>query len=116
MKRLVIYMVIVLLVSTSLAWWADNPGAVTINWLDREIHTSFAVLFFIVAFILAVGLALQSLWKWAKREMPVVGENKHLNQVMNADTLSQHFQFACAVAVMERLLPPVNFSHDRSLQ
>ena len=90
MRRLVIYMVIVLVVSISLAWWADNPGAVTISWLGRDIHTSFAVLFFIIAFVLAVALVLQSLWKWAKREMPVVGENKHLKrQQRGLDTLNK---------------------------
>lgn len=80
MKRLVIYMVIILVVSTSLAWWADHPGAVIISWLDFEIYTSFAVLFFMVALLLAFGLVIQSLWNWAKREMPIVGGNKHLRR------------------------------------
>ncbi|MCH8347290.1 MAG: tetratricopeptide repeat protein [Proteobacteria bacterium] len=80
MKRLVIYMVIILAISISLAWWADHPGAVTISWLGHDIYTSFAVLFFMVALLLAFGLVIQSLWNWAKRELPVVGENKHLRR------------------------------------
>ncbi len=83
-------MVIVLAVSTSLAWWADHPGAVTISWLGREIHTTFAFLFFAVALLLAIGLVLQSLWNWAKREMPVVGENKNLRrQERGLETLNK---------------------------
>ena len=73
-------MVIVSAISISLAWWADHPGAVTISWLGHDIYTSFAVLFFLVALLLAFGLVIQSLWNWAKREMPVVGENKHLRR------------------------------------
>jgi HemY protein len=73
-------MVIILVVSTSLAWWADHPGAVIISWLEFEIYTSFAVLFFMVALLLAFGLVIQSLWNWAKREMPIVGGNKHLRR------------------------------------
>ena len=80
MARLFIYMVIVLGVAWLLALWAGNPGTVTISWRNFEINTSFAALVFAGAGVLTIGLLLQKLYVWAKREFPVFGENKHLKR------------------------------------
>ena len=80
MFRLFIYMVIVLGVAWFLSQWAGNPGTVTISWQNLEINTSFAVLVFAVAGVLTVGLLLQKLYVWAKREFPVIGKNRHMKR------------------------------------
>lgn len=80
MFRLFIYMVIVLGVAWFLSQWAGNPGTVTISWQNLEINTSFAVLVFAVAGVLTIGLLLQKLYVWAKREFPVIGENRHMKR------------------------------------
>lgn len=80
MLRLFIYMAMVLGVAWLLALWAGNPGTVTITWQNLEINTSFAVLVFAIAGFLTIGLLAQKLYMWAKREMPIIGENKHLKR------------------------------------
>ena len=80
MRRLILYLVLALLAAAALAWWVDNPGAVTITWFSWQIDTSFAVLVFLIAFALALGLVIQWLYLWARREMPVIGENRHLRR------------------------------------
>lgn len=80
MLRLTIYVILALFVAASVAWWVDYPGEVTINWRVWEIHTSFAALVFIFAGLLGIGLGLQSLWHWLRRDMPLVGENRHLTR------------------------------------
>ena len=80
MWRLILYLVLALIVAAGLAWWVDNPGAVTITWFSWQVDTSFAALVFILAGLLALGLLIQAAYLWAKREMPVVGENRHLQR------------------------------------
>lgn len=80
MIRLTIYIILALLIAASLAWWIDAPGAVSITWRSWQIDTTFAFLVFLVAGLLAVGLLIQALWHWARRDMPLIGENRHLNR------------------------------------
>ncbi|MEE8294499.1 MAG: tetratricopeptide repeat protein [Sphingomonadales bacterium] len=80
MVRLAIYIFLALLVAVALAWWLDAPGEVTINWRGGQYYTSFAAIVFFTAFLLGVALLLQSLWHWVRRDMPLVGENRHLTR------------------------------------
>lgn len=116
MRRLVITLIVVLVVASSLAWWADHPGYVTITWETWRIDTSFAVLVFFAALLLAAGLALQALYHWAKRDLPFVGENRHLRrQRRGLDALNRAIVALAAgdgraarklVKKAQRLLPP----------
>jgi len=80
MLRLTLYIILALLITASLAWWLDAPGAVAIDWRGWQINTSFVVLVFLFAGLLAIGLLIQALWHWARRDMPLIGENRHLNR------------------------------------
>lgn len=116
MWRLVLYLVLALAVAAGLAWWIDNPGAVTIHWFSWQIDTSFAALVFILAGILALGLLIQAAYIWAKREMPLVGENRHLyrqqrglkilNQAIIALAAGDGREARRLVLKAQKLLPP----------
>lgn len=80
MVRLAIYIVLALFVAVAIAWWLDAPGEVTINWRAHQYNTSFAAIVFFTAFLLGVALLIQSLWHWIRRDMPLVGENRHLTR------------------------------------
>lgn len=80
MVRLAIYIFIALVVAYTLSWWLDAPGEVTINWRGGEYYTSFAAMVFFTAVLLSIGLLLQGLWHWVRRDMPLVGESRHLTR------------------------------------
>ena len=121
MMRLIIYLVVVLGAAWLLSWWVDNPGMVTIVWGDREVNTSFAILVLGVAALLAIGLLLQKLYVWAKREMPIVGENRHLRrQERGLEALNKAIVALAAgdgvnarklAGVASKLLPPQPMMH-----
>ncbi len=78
MVRLAIYIFFALLVAVALAWWLEAPGEVTINWRGGQYYTSFAAIVFFTAVLLGIALLLQKFWYWIRRDMPLVGENRHL--------------------------------------
>ncbi|MEL7303787.1 MAG: heme biosynthesis HemY N-terminal domain-containing protein, partial [Pseudomonadota bacterium] len=56
MIRVVIFLAFVALLATGLAWLADRPGTLVINWEGREIQTT--VFHAIVGLAILIGLAI----------------------------------------------------------
>src|SRR5690242_1138904 len=54
MIRIIIFLVLIGVISLGIAWLADRPGEVTIQWLGFQIQTSIMV----AVFAIAMGTAL----------------------------------------------------------
>ncbi len=121
MIRLITILIVALLVGAGLAWLADNPGQVVINWQSWLVETSLAVLGFAIAVLLAVGLMVQKIWYWARRELPFVGVQRHLRQQRRGlDAMNQTVLALSSgriddaeklIAKTKRLLPPQPMLH-----
>ena len=62
MTRLVLFLLGVLAVATGLAWLADRPGSLLINWEGYEVETSvFRAAVIFAALLAALGVALSIL-------------------------------------------------------
>lgn len=68
MIRIILFLALLTAAAAGLAWFADNPGSVTVNWLDHEAETSVfqavvmltiaaAALWLVIAFISAIVTA-----------------------------------------------------------
>lgn len=71
MIRLVVYFALVAAAATGLAWVADRPGSLTVEWLGYDIRTSvfiaaIVLIVFVAAFLLAVWLGFLT-WTAPKR-------------------------------------------------
>ena len=121
MIRLITILIVALLVGAGLAWLADNPGQVVINWQSWLVETSLAVLAVAIAMLLAVVLLVQNIWYWARRELPFVGVQRHLRQqrrgldAMNQTVLALSSgridEAEKLIAKTKRLLPPQPMLH-----
>src|SRR5271166_443741 len=60
MIRLIFYFVLVAAAATGLAWFADRPGSLTLEWLGYDIRTSV----FVAAIVLAIFFAAFALAVW----------------------------------------------------
>ncbi len=121
MRRLILYTVLALLLAAGLAWMADHPGLVTIDWQGWRLETSFTVLVFLAAGVLFTAMGIQALIAKARRDLPFVGANRHLRRQRKG--LSHLNRAAIALAVgeaskaegllrkAERLLPPQPLTH-----
>jgi HemY protein len=61
MFKAFLYLLLVAGAALGLAWFAENPGSLTLNWLNREIETSVfvaAIVIFSVASLLLMAIAL----------------------------------------------------------
>jgi HemY protein len=63
MVRLILYFALVAGIATGLAWVADRPGSLTVDWLGYEVKTSvfiggLVLIIFFAAFVLAVWLGI----------------------------------------------------------
>ena len=54
MIRLILFLVLVALMATGLAWLADRPGELVVNWQGWELRTSV----FLSVVMLGIGLGL----------------------------------------------------------
>jgi HemY protein len=63
MWRVVIFLVTAALIALALAWFADEPGAVTVTWLGYRIDTSPMVAAFAVALIAAFFVIVWSIYR-----------------------------------------------------
>lgn len=61
MIRLVVYLIAILALATGLAWLADRPGSLVLNWQGYEIETSVFRAIVILALLLTAGLFLWSM-------------------------------------------------------
>ena len=59
MLRLVAFLLVVLVVASGLAWLADRPGQLVINWENQQIETS---VFHAVVIVVAVMALLGVVW------------------------------------------------------
>lgn len=62
MIKIIIYVLSLAVFVTIAVWFAETPGAVTIEWLGWRIDTSVAILFALMAAILVIGTVLIRLW------------------------------------------------------
>jgi HemY protein len=79
-RGVVFKLIIILALGSTIAWLANHPGLVAIDWEGWHIEASLAVLAGLVALMLAGGLLVQSLWRWARHDLPFVGVNRDLNR------------------------------------
>jgi HemY protein len=71
MIRLVVYFALVAAAASGLAWVADRPGSLTVQWLGYDIRTSvfiaaIVLIIFVAAFLLAIWLGILT-WTAPKR-------------------------------------------------
>lgn len=66
MIRLVVFLITILAIASGLAWLADRPGSLVLNWQGYEIETSVFRAIVIVSLLVALGLlawnALRTIW------------------------------------------------------
>lgn len=62
MIKIFLYVLSVAVLVTVAVWFADEPGAVTIDWMGWRVDTSVAILFALMAGILVIGAVLIRLW------------------------------------------------------
>ena len=66
MIRLVVFLVVILAIASGLAWLADRPGSLVLNWQGYEIETSvfraIVILSLLAALALLVWNALRTIW------------------------------------------------------
>lgn len=121
MIKLFSVIIFALLVGAGLAWLADNPGQVVVEWQNWVIETNLAVLAVLLSLLLLLVIVLQKIWYWARRELPFVGVQRHLRQqkrgleAMNQSVLAlSSGRVAEAEKLIEktkRLLPPQPMLH-----
>ena len=63
MLRVVLFLITAALLALGIAWFADRPGAVVINWLGYRIETSVLVAIFAVALLAAFIVAVWSVYR-----------------------------------------------------
>ena len=64
MLRAVVLFLVLAALAAGAAWFADNPGALTLDWRGYRIETSFAVLVLGLLLLLGVVLVAYRLWRW----------------------------------------------------
>jgi HemY protein len=63
MLRVVVFLVTAAALALGVAWFADRPGAVVINWLGYRIETSILVAIFAVALLAAFIVAVWAIYR-----------------------------------------------------
>lgn len=126
MPRTLIYLALILFLGASGAWLADHPGDVRIDWQGWRIDTSLAFIAVSGAALMIVGMGVQGLWGWLRREMPFFGANRHLaRQRRGFDALNKSVLALAAGDAKtarrlsdraRRLLPPQPVTHVLAAQ
>ena len=62
MAKIILYVVVLAILVAIAVWFAETPGAVSLEWHGWRIDTSVAMLFAIVAALLAIGTFLVRAW------------------------------------------------------
>jgi HemY protein len=63
MLRVVVFLITAAILALGIAWFADRPGAVVINWLGYRIETSVMVAIFAVALLAAFIVAVWAIYR-----------------------------------------------------
>jgi len=121
MYRFAIWLAATLLLGTAIAWMADHPGAVVVDWQGWRIETTLAVLAGLFALFILAFMLLFRLWNWARRDLPFVGANRHLRRQRRGLEALNSAVIALAagkgkdafrlVERAQRLLPPQPMTH-----
>ena len=67
MMRVISWIIILAALVSAAVWFADRPGAVTLNWQGWRIDTSVGFLIFSVAVIAALAASLYRFWLFLRR-------------------------------------------------
>ena len=90
MTRIFLFILIVLAAALGLAWLADRPGSVTIEWLGYQIETSaFVAVLFVALFATAMVLALAVLRYLWTRPSAIAASMHERKQKQGFDALSR---------------------------
>lgn len=116
MIRISLYLALVLLAIAGLAWMADHPGAVTIQFQGLQLYTSFAALTMAISLMLLFTSLLVYLWIWLRTDAPIFGRNRiykqqrqgfeYLNQSMLSLAAGDISRARRLIKNAETLLPP----------
>src|SRR3954471_14650177 len=63
MIRVILFLVTATLLAVGIAWLADRPGEVSINWLGYRIETSVLVAGFAIALVATFLIAIWSIYR-----------------------------------------------------
>lgn len=126
MRRVIIFLVLLLALGAAAAWLADRPGAVVVDWQGWRIETSIAALVSLLGLLVLAGMLLQGAWGWLARELPFIGANRHLhrqrrglaalNQAVIALAAGDAIAAQRLSARARRLLPPQPVTHVLAAQ
>lgn len=64
MIRLLVFFLIIVAAGVGVAWLADHPGALTLNWQGLRIQTSLPVLAVVAAGLAVIVYLLSRVWVW----------------------------------------------------
>lgn len=126
MRRATLLLLLVLALGAGIAWLADRPGGVVIDWQGWRIQASIAALVTALVLLVLAGILLQWIWGWLARELPFVGANRHLyrqrrglnalNQAVIALAAGDAVAAQRLSARARRLLPPQPVTHVLAAQ
>ena len=116
MVRITLYLALILLTIAGVAWMADHPGDVTIQFQGIELYTSFAALSLAIALLMLFASLMLYLWIWLRTDAPLFGRNRiykrqrqgfdYLNQSMLALAAGDTSRARRLVSNAKTLLPP----------
>ncbi len=126
MRRVTLLLLVVLALGAGMAWIADRPGAVVIDWQGWRIEASIAALVGLLVVLLLAGIMLQWIWGLLARKLPFVGADRHLNRQRRGLVALNQAVIALAAgdaraaqrlsARARRLLPPQPVTHVLAAQ
>lgn len=76
MIRFIVYLLLITLAAFAMAWFADHPGELGINWLGYRADSSMAVLAFAMILVFFLGMAVQRLLVFLARDLPFSKEKR----------------------------------------
>ncbi len=116
MIRVTLYIALLLVAISGIAWMADHPGAVSIEFEGLKLDTSFAALTMGLALLMLAISLLVYLWIWLRTDAPLLGRNRiyrrqrqgfeYLNQSMLALAAGDTSRARRLIGNAEALLPP----------
>ena len=116
MIRITLYLALLLFAVAGLAWMADHPGAVTIEFQGLQLYTSFAALSLAIAIMMMLASLIVYLWIWLRTDAPLFGRNRvykrqrqgfeYLNQSMLALAAGDTSRARRLITNAQTLLPP----------
>ena len=126
MRRVTLLLLLVLALGAGMAWIADRPGAVVIDWQGWRIEASIAALVGLLVVLVLAGIVLQWIWGLLARKLPFVGADRHLDRQRRGLVALNQAVIALAAgdsraaqrlsARARRLLPPQPVTHVLAAQ